>query len=50
VAHAGQFVMPAAIALALPSQLVSVITLQWTAPEISVAASHNWQGRAPPQS
>ena len=49
IMHAGQYVMPVAVGLALPVQSVSVATLELAAPEFLSTASHSWQGRAPPR-
>jgi hypothetical protein len=47
-ASAGQFVTPAAAATLLPSFSVSVIEFVVVAANLVPAASHFWQGRAPP--
>jgi len=46
--HSGQFVMPAAAALALPSASISIVAIVVAARPILRSASHSWQGRAPP--
>jgi hypothetical protein len=48
-AAAGQFVTPAAAATLLPSFSVSVIEFVVVAANLVPAASHSWQGRAPPR-
>jgi hypothetical protein len=45
---AGSFVAPAAIALVLPWQNVSLVPLFFTSGTRVDAASHDWRGRAPP--
>lgn len=49
VAHAGQFVMPDYVAVLLPSQPVSIVPVVIVLPALVEAATHNWQGRAPPR-
>ncbi len=47
-ANSGQFLTPAAAAIAAPSISVSVIELVPLATKFVRAASHAWRGRAPP--
>ncbi|HEY2067923.1 MAG TPA: hypothetical protein VGG48_00075 [Rhizomicrobium sp.] len=47
--HAGQFVMPGAPVLALPTQFVSVVPTDLALPLFVGAIAHGWQGRAPPR-
>jgi hypothetical protein len=48
VAHGGQFVSPAAVALTLPSVAASFIPLAIAVSAARESISHIWQGRAPP--
>lgn len=48
ILHAGQFVAPSAIVFALPTEAVAVVPLSLALFTPREAASHNWQGRAPP--
>ncbi len=47
-ASAGQFVTPAAAAVALPSLSVSVIQVAVRVVHAVIQVSHDWRGRAPP--
>ncbi|HEY0302430.1 MAG TPA: hypothetical protein VGC36_13885 [Rhizomicrobium sp.] len=48
VANAGQFITPAAAAVALPSLSVSVIQSAVRIVHAVTQVSHDWRGRAPP--
>jgi hypothetical protein len=48
VLHGGQFISPGAVALALPSEAITLVPLAIAAVAAREIASHNWQGRAPP--
>jgi hypothetical protein len=47
--HAGQFVTPPAIALALPSFALFFVATAADPASPAQTASHNWQSRAPPR-
>ncbi len=47
--HAGQFITPAAAAILLPMEFVSIVPVRVEHPIFADAASHGWQSRAPPQ-
>jgi len=49
IAMAGHYVTPGAVALALPSQTVSIVPLEIVVRFIVEAVSHDWHGRAPPR-
>lgn len=46
--HSGVFVLPAAIATLAPTAAVSLLPLALAPFHLAYAASHDWQGRAPP--
>ena len=47
--YAGQFITPPAASFILPSQAISIVSFAAIILSTFEAASHNWQGRAPPQ-
>ena len=47
--YAGQFITPPAASFILPSQAISIVSFAAIILSTIEAASHNWQGRAPPQ-
>jgi hypothetical protein len=49
VMHAGHFVMPAAAALALPTEFVSIVPIRIALPLFVGAIAHGWQSRGPPR-
>jgi len=49
IAHAGQFVTPAAAALLPPSLAVSIVEIAAPIAVLARTASHTWRSRAPPQ-
>jgi hypothetical protein len=49
VAHAGQFVTPAAVSALAPTTIVSTIAIVLDAAIVATPASHPWHSRAPPQ-
>ncbi len=49
IAHAGQFVTPAAATLLLPMAAVSIIKVVANIPALTQTPSHAWRSRAPPK-
>jgi hypothetical protein len=49
VMHAGHFVMPTAAALALPTEIVSIVPVRIALPLFVGAIAHGWQSRGPPR-
>lgn len=48
VIHAGSFVTPSQVALYLPTLAIGIVALVVESVKATNAASHSWQGRAPP--
>ena len=49
IAHAGQFVAPSAVAIALPTLAAFRVTADKGIATATSTASHNWKSRAPPR-
>jgi hypothetical protein len=47
--HSGAFVTPTVAALALPTEVFSVIAIVIDVPQFTSAVSHSWRGRGPPR-
>ena len=48
ILHAGHFVTPAAVAILLPFDRLSVIVVTAVTPLLAAAVTHIWRSRAPP--
>ena len=49
IAHAGQFVTPSAVAIALPAPAAFHIAVDKDTATATHSTSHNWKSRAPPR-